>query len=302
MECNVVDETTEVHVINAVGLSQNHPLEKRVIAGTNWDDREEELARLTRCADTPCILNVDPRVDDGSESDLPASTASVQLMSGIPNVLLSSDAKYPYTKQIAITAEGAVLHTMFVVVTGDLSDKPPRHISFPTVKPFMILRDPPGGDSATVYNRIETTVTLSSESHDKYMGHSFDLSVAPKFKFEYDLSIGLGLSPGPEAGADIVEGELEPGVGSISHSVNSIQEHQESESKAGFTMEWSYSTAGQEGAKNGQVGAGIDLNLLANALTFDPKNPQPPRVSPVRHLITVYLGFIYWKAAKPTFL
>ena len=36
--------------------------------------------------------------------------------------------------------------TMYLVSSsylGDLSFKPPRYVSFPVVKPFLILRDPP---------------------------------------------------------------------------------------------------------------------------------------------------------------
>ena len=82
------------------------------------NNRAEELALYTKCAGIPCILNVDAPVDGAAE--LSGSTVSLNLKSGIPNVISSSDAEYPFSKQIAITAEGAISHTMTVVVTGGL--------------------------------------------------------------------------------------------------------------------------------------------------------------------------------------
>ena len=102
-------------------------------------------------------------------TDNTKSTVSVVLKAGIPNIIYSSDAAFPYSKQISISAGNAVTHTMHVVVTGDLSNKPPRYASFPITKPFLVLRDPPGGDSAVHYSRVETTVKLSSESHEQYL-------------------------------------------------------------------------------------------------------------------------------------
>ena len=95
------------------------PTEKAVISQLKKEkDKADVLALYTKCADIPCILNVDAPVDNASEP--PESTISLNLKAGIPNVISSSDAEYPFSKQIAIMAEGAISHTMTVVVTGGL--------------------------------------------------------------------------------------------------------------------------------------------------------------------------------------
>ncbi|EJK48096.1 hypothetical protein THAOC_33136, partial [Thalassiosira oceanica] len=116
-----------------------------------------------------------------------------------------------------------------------------------------------GGDSAVIYNRIETTVKLSSESHEKYMGHSFEFGAGPKIESDSDIAIGLGMAPGPEVKSGVLKGDATPALGYIEHSVNSLQEE---ENSAGFTMTWSYTTAGQEGAKNGQGFAGQESDVF----------------------------------------
>lgn len=80
---------------------------------------------------------------ESGEEQLPKSTVSVSLKAGIPNVVFSSSARHPYSKQIVITGEGAIPHIMHVVVTGQLSEKPPKYASLPIMKPLMVLRDPP---------------------------------------------------------------------------------------------------------------------------------------------------------------
>lgn len=147
MRCNVVDETTKVTVLNGIGLSENNPTENRVIeeltaAAKTDEGKALQLALFTKCADTPCIQRVDVPNDDGSSAELPSSTVSLTLKVGIPNTVYSSSAEHPHSKQITINADGAVPHTMHVIVTGDLSDQPPRYVSFPIVKPFLILRKP----------------------------------------------------------------------------------------------------------------------------------------------------------------
>ncbi|EJK67225.1 hypothetical protein THAOC_11773, partial [Thalassiosira oceanica] len=222
VECAIVDQSTQVRILNGVGLSEENPTEKAVISQLKKQkNKANELALYTKCAGIPCVLKVDAPADEATEQS--ESTISLILKAGIPNVISSSDAEYPFSKQIAIMAEGAIPHTMTVVVTGDLSFKPPRYVSFPVVKPFLVLRDPPGGDSAIEYNRIETTVKLSSESHEKYMGHSFEFGAGPKIESDSDVAIGLGMAPGPEVESGVLKGDS-GALGYIEHSVNSLQE------------------------------------------------------------------------------
>lgn len=106
---------TDKHKIETI-----QPSEKAVISQLEKQNNgAEELALYTKCSGIPCILNVDAPVDGATE--LSESTISLNLKAGIPNVISSSDADYPFSKQIAITAEGAIPHTMTVVVTGGLS-------------------------------------------------------------------------------------------------------------------------------------------------------------------------------------
>jgi len=153
-KCAIVDSSTSVSILNGVGLSTTNPIEKRVIDQLQEDDNKAaDLALYTKCSGVPCIRSVSAPTTSGDnrgEFGVPASEESVievKLMAGIPNTVASSDAEYPFSKQIVITAEGAIPHFLNVIVTGDLSEKPPRYVSFPVVKPFLVLRDPPGGSS-----------------------------------------------------------------------------------------------------------------------------------------------------------
>ena len=105
-----------------------------------------------------------------------------------------------------------------------------------------------------MYNHIETTVKLSSESHEKYMGvslfnlvlgaslsyftnsscaltrimepmqHSFEFGAGPQIESDSDIAIGLGMAPGPEIASGVLKGEATPVIGHIEHSVHSLQE------------------------------------------------------------------------------
>lgn len=117
--CAIVESSTEITILNGVGLSKNNPTESRVIAQLSKDKQNaEKLAQFTRCVDKPCNKEVDAPDSDGSTTQFPASTVSVQLKAGIPNVVFSNSAQHPYSKRITISGEGAVPHIMHVVVTG----------------------------------------------------------------------------------------------------------------------------------------------------------------------------------------
>ena len=56
------------------------------------------------------------------------------------------------------------------------------------------------------------------------MQHSFEFGAGVKTLSDNDITIGLGMAPGPEVKSGVLKGDSEPAVGHIEHSVNSLQE------------------------------------------------------------------------------
>merc|ERR1719491_1992748 len=100
---------------------------------------------------------------------------------------------------------------MYVVVKGDFSNAQPQSIIIPINEPMLIIRDPPGGESTVSYSHVETTVKVSMENYEKYMGLdvSAELGVQLEAKAETCMGFLAAVCPEGVEGGGFVGGLVE---------------------------------------------------------------------------------------------
>ncbi len=67
------------------------------------------------------------------------------------------------------------LNSLLTIVMPSFSllrpiSSPPEIFPMPTMKPLLVIRDPPGGLSSVTYTNVETTIKVTVDEYEKYEG------------------------------------------------------------------------------------------------------------------------------------
>ena len=126
-----------------------------------------------------------------------------------------------------------------VIVTGDhsLGDD---YFAMPTHFPLLVIRDPPGGTSFAVYEEMQSTVQLTMNEYEKYMGVDAGITAQITLMEQtVSLCAGVGVAMScSDAGAtdNYIAGNIEGSTNFLSDMNDDTYSH-------GFTVTWSYTTS-----------------------------------------------------------
>ncbi|KAL7463047.1 hypothetical protein ACHAXS_003420, partial [Conticribra weissflogii] len=230
--CDVIGKSTELTVTNAVGLKSNDEKDAAFLAALELQE-SKDLPLYTKCVETSCKIPVE--VTNEADTDGGRTRATIKLKAGFPKTY-EGISEVPYSKEITIKS-GNSQHVMYVVVTGDYGYGLMGSFPMPTLKPLLVLRDPPGGLSSVSYSNVHTT------EFEKYEGVDGGFSVSGNFVSEADNCVGVLLAylctPNVKAEANV---GAELGSGRMWLTDFNGEEHSHT-----LNIVWSYQTSDDQG-------------------------------------------------------
>mmetsp|Transcript_21609 Transcript_21609/g.27877 ORF Transcript_21609/g.27877 Transcript_21609/m.27877 type:complete len:1916 (+) Transcript_21609:457-6204(+) len=248
--CDIVDNDLKLSVVNQVGVDGNEGFDD--FYNSISDDKTK--AALTKCSDG-CLYDIGHEVDE--EGNLSSANVTDYFATGRPNIVA------PFTKSMIFTIQGGsndISHKADFVLEGYYSKGPGRSFAFPTHKPIMILRDPPGGLSYATYENVVTTMKLETSSTSTSIHHKFGLAMQTEATIDVELCTGGGLGIVVLNCLYIAEVEVLTEVFNSEKNTGGIVQKSDKTRSNQFSTTWSYQTS----TDSSTAGAMSDVFVVPN--------------------------------------
>ncbi|CAB9525330.1 Cupin superfamily protein [Seminavis robusta] len=238
LTCDILSDEIAVRVINKIGIDADF----ETYAST-LQSKAVLVNRLKLCSDDGgCNFPVDHDIINGKKTNahmLPRKEDDtlITFAAGRPN--LYEDFRKDLTLEVLDkNLKPLKTHRAEVVVIGDYVKGPGASFALPTYKPILVLRDPPGGLSQSIYENVQTSVKVKSSTVERVKDTTFHFDRSIGGEAELSMCAGFGAM----ACKDVleIEGEFDVGLGLDS---STVQQDDEDSYTSEFTTTWSYATS-----------------------------------------------------------
>ncbi|CAB9519117.1 Cupin superfamily protein [Seminavis robusta] len=238
LTCDILADEIAVRVINKIGIDAD--FEKYA---STLQSKAALLNRLKLCSDDGgCNFPVDHDIINGKKTNahmLPRKDDDtlITFAAGRPN-LYGDFRKDLILEVLDKNLKTLKTHRAEVVVVGDYVKGPGESFALPTYKPILILRDPPGGLSQSIYENVQTSIKVKSSTVERVKDTTFHYDRSIGGEHEYSMCAGFGAM----ACKDVleIEGGFETGLGV---EASTVQQDDEDSYTSEFTTTWSYATS-----------------------------------------------------------